>query len=171
MAELASMAHSSSRFGVNPDDDEEFIIDNAVAIEMHPLPDNPFYIHFISIRAVDPKNGHGSKAMNKVMKLVDKNQITLVGRIIPYHTQDLSKEQLRKWYKKVGCHPVDASNEDGLWVRAPYGKKVIPTLGFSSKYKVLNGLSETEHKERIWCLAVLLVLGLIFFYKKWGLFV
>jgi hypothetical protein len=166
IADLLRLANSTSKFGINPDDEEEYIIDDAVAIEMHPVSDNPSYIHFISVRALDPSKGHGSRAMKKVMDLIDKNAITLLGKIIPYHTQDLSKEKLRSWYRKMDCHPLDPANEEGLWVRAPGGGHTNIKIGPITTYKILNGYSEDDYLGRKIVFGVLLLIGLIILYRK-----
>ncbi len=166
MLELLQLANSTSDFGVNPDDNEEYIIEDAVAVEAHPLPENPNYVHFISIRSLAPSKGYGSRAMGKVMELADNNSIILVGRIIPYHTQNLSKRKLRDWYRKMGCRPSNPRDEDGLWVRAPGGGHININIGKVSKFKVLNGLSEQEFSERKYFFVTLFAVGLLFFLKK-----
>jgi len=166
MTELLELAQATSQFGINPDDEEELIIDDSVALEMRPLSEADNYIHFISVRALNPGKKQGSTAMSKVLHLVDKNKITLVGRIIPYHTKILSKENLRMWYRKMGCTPADPSDEDGLWVRAPGGGHEDINIGSIAKYKVLNGLSDDDYLERKTLFGALLTISLIFLFIK-----
>ncbi len=165
MDELLQLANATSLFGVNPDDSEEFIIDDSVAVEMHPLAEDPNYIHFVSIRALNPEKGHGSKAMKKVLELASKNNITLIGRVIPYHTKNMSKEKLCRWYKKLGCEPVDPNNEDGLWVRAPYGGRTPIKIGLLTKIRILNGYSEEDFLGRK-LLLYIMGIGLMLFCIK-----
>ena len=160
---LEELAHHTSRFAINPEDDEEFIINDAVAIDLRPLPDKEDYIHFVSVRAVNPGNGAGTAAMSRVMDLVDKCGITLVGKIIPYHTKNMDTRSLRNWYRKMGCHPANPNDEDGLWVRGPGGTKVDVKLGPFSRYKVLNGLSNDESRERLLFYAIAIVIGIMIY--------
>lgn len=163
MLGLGELARSTSQFAINPEDDEEFIINDAVAIDMRPLPDREDYVHFISVRAVNPGKGAGSAAMAKVMDLVDKCGITLVGKIIPYHTKDMDAKTLRNWYRKMGCHPADPNNEEGLWVRGPGGTIANVNLGAYSRYKVLNGLSNEESRERLLFYIIVIAVGIMIY--------
>lgn len=154
MSDLYTLAKQTSKFPINPDDSEEFIIDDRVALEMTPIDGKDDYIHFISIRALQPGKKHGSIAMKKIIKLVDDNNITLLGKIIPYHTQDISKSDLRKWYIKFGCKPLDPSNKNGIWIRP--AKNQIPTVDIDpiTKFKIEKGLSNIDYIDRIRCIKI-----------------
>jgi hypothetical protein len=160
---LESLARNTSKFAINPEDNEEYIINDAVAIDMRPLSDREDYIHFVSVRSVNPGNGAGSAAMKEVMNLVDRCGVTLVGKIIPYHTKDMDTKTLRNWYRKLGCHPANSNNEDGLWVRGPGGTKVDVNLGYFSRYRVLNGLSNEESRERILFYVIVLAISIMIY--------
>lgn len=148
--DLYALAKRNSVYPINPDDSEEYIIDDRVAVEMAPIAGKDNYIHFVSIRALTPGNRHGSVAMKKIFDLVDKNNIILLGRILPYHTQDISKDKLRAWYLKFGCKPVDPQNEDGLWVRYPPGSSEVPIeIDTLTEYKIIKGFSETDFSDRV----------------------
>jgi hypothetical protein len=150
MSDLYLLAEQSSKFAINPDDIEEFIIDNKVAIEMSPIPGKDNYVHFVSIRALQPGKKHGSMAMKKVFQLVDENNIILLGRILPYHTKDVSKEALRSWYIKFGAKPINPSDEDGLWVRYPNKNKSLTiSIDPLTKFKIERGFSDTDFNDRV----------------------
>ena len=171
MMDLFLLAKQSSKYAINPDDDEEFIIDDKVAVEMSPISENDNYVHFVSIRALHPGKKHGSAAMKKVFQLVDNNNIILIGRIIPYHTQDVTKEDLRKWYIKFGCRPLDPSNEDGLWVRNPKNQKhEVISVDPLTKFKIERGFSDADFGDRlrfikVISIVVMLVLS-VYLFKK-----
>lgn len=172
MSALFDLAKNSSMHAINPDDEEEFIIDDKVAIEMTPISGKDNYIHFISIRALHPGKNHGSVAIKKIFKLVDDNNIILLGKVMPYHTQDITKENLRKWYRKFDCRPLDPSNEDGLWIRTPRNNKnnVIITLDPLTKFKIERGFSEADFIDRIQlvkylAISMLVVLS-VYLFKK-----
>jgi len=149
MDDLYSLASSSSRLGINPRDDEEFIINNSVALEMKPLPKIDNWVHFISIRALEPGKGDGSRAMNKIIKLVDKNRIFLIGRINPYDTKIATKKDLQDWYLKYRCKPLDEL--DGIWIRSPEGVEFssLPPMDSITKRKIREGLSDYDYAEKI----------------------
>jgi hypothetical protein len=150
MSELHSLAEQSSKFAINPDDLEEFIIDDKVAIEMSAIPGKDNYVHFVSIRALQSGKKHGSVAMKKVFQLVDDNNIILLGRILPYHTKDVSKDDLRKWYIKFSCKPMNPSNEDGLWVRFPNENKSLAiSIDPLTKFKIEKGFSDADFSDRV----------------------
>lgn len=164
--ELLLLANSNSEFGINPDDKEEYIIDNSVAIEMHPLYDHPNYIHFISIRSLKPGKGKASSAMKKVLNIADKNKVILIGKIIPYHNKLMTKDSLKKWYRKMGCIPYNPNNEDGIWVRAPGGGKANIDISLFSKIKVLNGLNESDYLGKKALLFLAVILGFILLFRN-----
>jgi len=141
---LHELAEKTSRFAINPDDDEEFIINDLVAIEMAPITDN--WIHFISIRSLNPGKGSGSDAMASVMKLVDERKVNLIGKVIPYDTKVLSKEKLRSWYLKFGCRPMKSNDPDGLWIRIvnPLIVHEIKELDKETTKKINKGLSDYD---------------------------
>ena len=148
--DLYSLSKRTSRFPINPDDTEEYIIDDRVAVEMVPIPGKVNYIHFVSIRSLSPGNKHGTAAMKKIFDLADKNQVILLGKILPYHTHNMPKEKLRSWYIKFGCKPMDIKNEDGLWVRYPQGSIEQPIkIDKITEYKILKGLSNTDFNDRV----------------------
>jgi len=171
MSDLYSLAKQTSQYAINPDDDEEFIIDDRVAVEMAPIPGKDNYIHFVSIRALQPGKKHGSIAMKKVFQLVDDNNIVLVGRIIPYHTQDVTKEELRKWYIKFGAKPHDPANEDGLWFRNPKNSQNKAPLSLDplTKFKIERGFSNADFTDRVRFLKIISLSALalsVYFIKK-----
>jgi hypothetical protein len=146
LASLLELAGNTSRSAINPDDQEEMIIDDSVALEMEPI-DNE-WVHFLAIRALNPGSGQGSSAMKKVMRLVDNNEVYLVGKIRPYDTKIASKEQLRKWYLKFGCKPLDPNNEDGLWIRIPKDKPYKePVLSPVWDHRINRGYSLSDYEE------------------------
>lgn len=142
--DLHELAKNTSKFAINPDDDEEYIINDSVALEMTPLTDH--WVHFISIRALNPGKGSGSAAMASVMKLVDKRKINLIGKIIPYDTKVISKEKLRSWYLKFGCKPANPRNPDGIWVRIANPKTMTEIKLIDKKVfgKINKGLSDFD---------------------------
>lgn len=144
MDDLHELAEKTSRFAINPDDDEEYIINDLVAVEMVPLTDH--WVHFISIRALDPGKGSGSMAMVSVLKLVNKRKINLIGKIIPYDTRIVSKEKLRSWYSRFGCKPVNSKNPDGIWIRVINPKEMneIEKVDKKTFAKIDKGLSDFD---------------------------
>jgi hypothetical protein len=148
MVELYLLANSSSKYGINPGDDEEYVINDSVALEMKPLPKTAKWVHFISIRAFNPGKGEGNKAMTEIMKLADKSEVFLIGKINPYDTKVASKKRLQNWYSKYGCQPFD--DIDGIWVRPPRGKKVenLPLMDSITRKKINEGLSDYDYAEK-----------------------
>jgi len=144
MDKLYHLAKMSSRFAINPDDDEEFIINDSVAVEMVPITSN--WVHFISIRALRPGEGSGSDAIKSVMGLADEVNINLIGKIIPYDTKVASKEKLRSWYRKYKCKPISETDPDGLWARVanPITISEIQSLDQKSLNKIHKGLSDYD---------------------------
>ena len=160
MKDLGELAEKTSRFGINPDDDEEYIINDLVAVEMVPVTDH--WVHFISIRALDPGKGSGSKAMASVISLVDKRRINLIGKIIPYDTKVVSKKKLRAWYSKFGCKPVNSKNPDGIWIRVANPEKMNEIKSIDKKIfsKIDKGLSDFDANQHAITKGNLLLLGL-----------
>ena len=162
MSDLYLLAKQTSQHAINPDDDEEYIVDDRVAVEMSPIPNKDNYIHFISIRALQPGKKHGSIAMKKVFQLVDDNNIILLGRIIPYHTQDVTKDELRKWYIKFGCKPHDPNNEDGIWFRNPKNRQNTNiSLDPLTKFKIEKGFSDADYTDRVSVLKIISLVVLV----------
>ena len=147
LGDLHDLARRTSIHPINPDDEEEYIINNNVALEMVEVPTRPDIIHFVSIRALDPAKGHGTGAMKKIFDLVDKNEVILVGKIMPYHTKDMPVKPLRDWYRKHGCRPVDPTREDDLWYRSK--KSTDLNLDAQTLYKIRQGLSNEDYKEKL----------------------
>jgi len=169
MRNLIQLAHDTSKWGVNPDDVEELVIGDVVALEMEPISDD--WVHFLSIRAFKPGNGAGSDAMKQVLQLADQLEVYLVGKIRPYDTKAVNKEDLYRWYSKFGSKPLDPSNPDGLWIRIPKGmphkepkldKKILYRIekGYSlDDYNVVKKLNSTV------VIAIILLVGYLLRYK------
>lgn len=169
MKQLLDLAKRTSRWGVNPDDEEELIIGDAVAMEMEPV--DSIWIHFLAIRALDPGGGKGSLVMQQVMKLVDSCGVYLVGKIRPYDTKKVSVKKLRKWYRKFGCKPLNSKNVDGLWIRIPKNRPYMrPNLTKIMRYRINRGYSFDDYttmqkRDSILTIAILLLLGYLIRYK------
>jgi len=163
MKDLFSLAKTTSQFSINPDDDEELVVDDCIAVEMEPIDDN--WVHFLSIRALDPGKGTGTAAMKKIFQLVDDSKVNLIGKVRPYDSGHLGKESLRKWYRKFGCHPLHENNPDGIWVRVLNSSAV--DLDSATKFRIHQGLSGEDLQERfnfykIIAIGVIVVLACIY---------
>lgn len=163
---LHELAARTSATPINPEDNEEYIVDDCVAFEMEALSD-PQWIHFVSIRAVNAGKGDGSKALKKVMNLADSCGVYLIGKVIPYNTKDMPKDKLQAWYRKHGCKPFNENNPDGLWFRVPDGSKFRnPRLSLKDRIKVHKGFSGDDLKSHINFTAVLGFLFALWLLKK-----
>ena len=143
---LMAYASKTSKYAINPDDNEEIILNDTVAVEMVPV--TPNWVHFLSIRALRPQQGDGTVALNKIMKIADDTKINFIGKIRSYDTKAMSKHQLRKWYRKIGGHPLDRTNPDGFWVRIrnETARDEILSLDKEQLKKIDEGLSDYDHQ-------------------------
>ena len=93
--------------------------ESGAAIEAIPWGDN---VHIKSIRALKRGEGNATNALNKIIDLADKHNVTLELDPKPYETttkgKPLTLKQLEAWYGRHGFE-----YEDGQMVRAPKAKE------------------------------------------------
>jgi len=76
------------------------------------------YIDLISTAGAQRGQGHGTQAMNTLMKIADRHSIDLFlspEALGQGRDGALSQQALEKWYKRQGFEPVE--NDDRVWVR------------------------------------------------------
>ena len=104
--ELYLAAKRTSKKPIDPLHKKEFILFDAVAVEMEIIPEMPNWAHFVRIKALKEEGkGDGSKGMKIIMGLADKNDVCLLGKIEPYGT--ISRKKLNQFYEKFGCVVFD----------------------------------------------------------------
>ena len=99
------------KFRTNPMNNKELISDGA-AIEVSVIGDR---LHIHSIRSFEKGTGEGSKLLDEVIRLADKNNTVLEGTPVPFGNKGLSTSQLTDWYARRGF--VQGKND--LMIRQP----------------------------------------------------
>jgi hypothetical protein len=87
IADLFKLAAETSRYPMNPRDDDEIILYDRCATEMEPIPGLPNWVHFISIRALKPGRGWGTLGLKAITELADKHQVVLFGKASPFNNR------------------------------------------------------------------------------------
>lgn len=79
------------------------VFENCVVFEV-----KPFYavdvIRFGFIQTLYKAQGDGSRALQWLIDLADKHQVTLTGNVKRVGDEGLTVNQLRRWYKRNGFH-------------------------------------------------------------------
>jgi len=107
----------------NPDE----IVIGATAIEIEPHT-NGKVLWYKDIRSFEKGKGHATKTMKLVQKIADEEGVNLVSYVSPFGVAPMSKNQLFKWYKRLGWEEwVEGDWVDGIIYRGEpivLGKKM-----------------------------------------------
>jgi len=77
------------------------VFENCVVFEVKPFVD---VISFGFIQTLYKAQGDGSRALQWLVDLADKHQVTLTGNVKRVGDEGLTVNQLRRWYKRNGFH-------------------------------------------------------------------
>lgn len=108
------MADYEAATAEHPFDWRSRIFNNEATFDVSPFGG---VIHLGDIRALNPRNGAGTRALKFLCDLADKHGVTLQGTAKAYDKDRMSTRQLLDWYRKFGfVEDPDSygSDEDGF---------------------------------------------------------
>jgi hypothetical protein len=143
-------ADRTSEIPYNPKE-EEFILYGTIFLELEAVPGKDDWIHFVNIKSAAPGQGVGNQVLAELLTMLDAHKLVLVGKPKPMGTKITPAKQLRKWYRKFGCKPINPDNENGVWIRPPRGicaDQIDVSMNPQAHAMVVQGLGTYEYSKR-----------------------